>query len=206
VSRWLPASVAVLAVLLVVQDAHGAGRHHGKCSARGSQTVFQDSRTRVFTRTSRDDADVQRTVACVLADGRRFKLAQDGVDLTHTERVSRLSTVGRWLGYAVTYGEHTGVDTGSACALNLRTGKRRCGDGPPVLGIGVSRAGSLAWLTYQRLDEGDFACCQVNKLDAGAQTAVSLDSGSDIDKDSFAVGGRHIYWTKAGSPQSATMP
>ena len=205
-SRWLLVSVALLAGLLIVQNAHAAGKHHGKCSAPGSHTVFQDSRTRVFTRTSADDPDVQRTVACRLADGRRFKLAEDGGGESHIDRVSNLSAVGRWLGYAVTQEERARVDTGSACALNLRTGKRRCGGNHPMIGVGVSRAGSLAWMTYESLDEGELACCQVYELGAGAEKAVLLDQGPDIEKDSFAVGGHRIYWTKAGAAKSATMP
>ena len=42
------------------------------------------------------------------------------------------------------------------------------------------------------------------KLDAGAARETLLDS--DIDRGSFAVGGRHIYWSKGGQPHTATMP
>ena len=207
VSRWLPASAVLLLVLLVVQDAHGAGRHHGRCFPPRSQTVFRDTRVRVFTRVSDDDPDVARTVACVLADGRRYKLAEDGVDLSHTERVGRVSVVGRWLGYAVTYGEHTSFDRGWPCALSLRTGRRRCGGGLPVLGMGISRAGSLAWLTFEGVSSGgDPYCCEVYEWDAGAEDPVTLDQGPDINRDSFAVGGRFVYWTDAGEPRSAMMP
>jgi hypothetical protein len=45
----------------------------------------------------------------------------------------------------------------------------------------------------------------VHKLDAGAAGAVVLDSGREIDRHSFAQGGRYVYWTKAGAPRSAAL-
>ena len=89
--------------------------------------------------------------------------------------------------------------------INLRIGFRsqRCPSRAYEFdGFGLTRAGSL------RLVETDATCCFVYKLDAGAPyvESVLLDSGADIDPTSFAVGGKHIYWTKAGAPQSATMP
>jgi hypothetical protein len=204
VSRWLPASIALLLVLLVVQEAHSTSRAPASCSATGSQTVYDDAEVRVFTRWL--NGDIERTVACSHLTGRRVRLAQNSSDES-SEAVSHLSARGRWLGYAVEEGFKEGIDTGRACIANLKTGKRRCTHGLPVLGLEATRAGSYAWLAYSGLDpQTDPVCCTVFERDAGASDAVVLDSGPDIEKDSFAVGGHHIYWTKAREPRSAAMP
>ncbi|MEA2307882.1 MAG: hypothetical protein QOI65_168, partial [Thermoleophilaceae bacterium] len=201
-SRWLPASVALLLVLLVAQDANSTSRPPARCSATGSQTLYDDQEVRVFTREITETEG--RTVACSHINGRRTKLAQDSFDL-YNEYVDHISAPGRWLGYSVLrgYKEHSG---GRACILRLKTGKRRCKPALPVLGLGATRVGSLAWLTYDGVDfDGEPIGRAVYKWDVGAEDAVKLDSGDDIDPDSFAVGGQRIYWTKAGEPKSATM-
>jgi hypothetical protein len=107
----------------------------------------------------------------------------------------------------VATGGASGEPSGRACVLRLRKGKPRCSLGLVVLGLGATRAGSVAWITADGVyPTEDPICCAVYKRDAGSEDAVKLDSGADIDRSSFAVGGRHIYWTKAGTPQSATMP
>ena len=88
--------------------------------------------------------------------------------------------------------------------VNLRTGAKRCNDvDVNVHGLGLTRAGSLAWLDFP---DPPVSATVVRKLEAGGHDPVILDSGADIDRTSFAVGGNHIYWTKAGAPRSATMP
>ncbi|MEA2352479.1 MAG: hypothetical protein QOJ14_893 [Thermoleophilaceae bacterium] len=202
-SRWLPASVALLLVLLVAQNADSTTRPPARCSATGSQTLYDDAEVRVFTREVTDY--VERTVACSHLNGHRTKIAQDAGDSVNAY-VEHITAPGGWLGYSVHIdGESTG--TGKACVLRIRTGKRRCTRGLQVLGLGATRAGSVAWLAYEGVDSGGGTfCCQVYKRDAGAEDAVTLDQGPNINRDSFAVGGGHIYWMDAGQPRSATMP
>lgn len=202
-SRWLPVSVALLVALLIAQDAHAARGHHGPCHSQFSTTVFQNRYVRVFDRSDFDRGD--RTVACIRATGKRVVLAVSS-DAAN-EWIMHVSCVGTRLGYAFEHGERDLPDTGKACTLNVKTAKRRCAGRFPVLGMGITPAGSMAWLTYDGLDsEGGLVCCVVSKLDAAADESLNLDSGADIETDSFAVGGHRIYWTKAGQAKSAAMP
>ena len=44
----------------------------------------------------------------------------------------------------------------------------------------------------------------VRKSDASGRNQL-LDSGPDIDPSSLAVSASIVYWTKAGTPRSATL-
>lgn len=169
------------------------------CAVAKSKTLFENPRARVFTRTYGADLSV-RTQVCRKSDGRHFGLAQD-VPASSTARVSLIDMRGGWLSYTVTKGTSS-TTTGDACRFNVPKGKRRCESGLPVHGIGVTAAGTLAWLA----DSGPDACCTVYRLDAGAKDPVTLDSGSDIDATSFATAPHRAYWLKGGEPRSAPLP
>ena len=194
------AAAALLAGAALALAAGSPAAQPRSCTVPGSRTVYANTEVRVFTRVDPSDFTT-RTVACRKLDGARFKLAQDRRDYTQ-EKVEHFSRAGRRLGYAVLVNGRSAT-TGRACALNLDSGRRRCAGTLLVRGIGITPAGSIAWLADVGMDE---RCCTVRKLDAGATQQVELDFGFDIDRASFAVGGTHIYWTKAGQPKSATMP
>jgi hypothetical protein len=156
---------------------------------------------RVYSEGSHADF-THRTFACVRATGRRVRLVRD--QEYAVQDVGHLDAAGRWLGHSV----HTSTkefDSDVACRLDLRTGEHMCSSSGPVRDLGITPSGSLAWIAEDPLD-GYHSCCGVYALRAGEQKQVQLDDGPDIDRDSLAVARHVAYWTKAGEPQSATMP
>ena len=175
-----------------------------RCAVAHSRTLFENTRARVFTRTYGPDHDV-RTQVCLKSDGRHVGLAQDVRD-TSRRRVRLISGVGGWLAYAVTQADKGRTSTGEACRFKIATGQRHCSGGLVVHGVGVTRAGTLAWLADSGVDpSGEPFCCEVYRLDAGTRGPDELDSGPDIEPDSFAVAAHRAYWTKAGDPHSAAL-
>jgi hypothetical protein len=196
-------TVAVLAGAAWSQAANRG--HRSPCSLSGSFTLYQDTRLRVYEKYF-DGGERQETYACLNAANKRRKLAEFD-DLFGGESVDVIRVRAPWIAYSLLGGSKGGGTWGYACVLNLRSGQRWCEptDDYAVLGLGLTRAGSFAWMD-SRYDATPGHSLSVHKLDAERHQAVRLDTGHDIDPDSFAVGGHHIYWTKAGAPQSATMP
>ncbi|HKP89627.1 MAG TPA: hypothetical protein VJT75_06590 [Thermoleophilaceae bacterium] len=192
-----------LVALAAVAPAHAA-KHGKRCAVAGSKTLFANQKVRVFTRTYGPDR-LQRTQVCRMSDGRHFGLAQDVSDSSRSG-VGLIGIAGDWMSYAV--GQSTKeTTTGSACRFRVSAGSRHCAGGLDVHGVGVTGAGTLAWLADSGVDSsGTHSCCTVFRLDRGKRQPVELDHGLDIDRTSFAIGGHWAYWTKAGEPRSAPLP
>jgi hypothetical protein len=196
------AAAGALAILAFAWSVASPAAQHLSCAVSRSTTIYATADVRVFTKVDPGDLTT-RTVACRRSDGARFRLAHDRPELEVAERVEHFFRAGRRLGYAVVENGRSAT-SGRACALNLDNGRRRCARTLLVRGLGITAAGSIAWLADVGQDD---LCCAVSKLDAGARgDPEQLDSGFDIDRTSFAVGGAHVYWVKAGQVQSATMP
>ena len=200
--RWLVAVLAIAVLGVGAAAALGTSKAPAPCRG-GSGTLYDDHEVRVFTRELPDGRT--RTVACSRLNGHRSRLAQDQSD-TLLRYVAHISAPGRWLGFSrVTY--DSGGSGAAACIVRIRDGKHHCTPNAGVLGLGATRAGSLAWLALDGYDpDGNGICCTVFKRDAGTNHVTKLDSGADIERDSFAVAGHRAYWTKAGQPQSAQLP
>jgi hypothetical protein len=193
----------LLALGVGVLTAQGTSKALAPCGAGGPGTIYDDHEVRVFEK--EQGAEV-RTVVCSHINGHRYRIAHYPVDGL-SRAVDIVSAPGRYLGYSVLLAGNGGSLTGKACVLRLKDGERSCTSGQQVLGLGATRKGSLAWLAYDRLDEENgLVCCAVYEREWEAAKAAKLDSGPDIEKGTFAVGGNRIYWTKAGEPKSATMP
>jgi hypothetical protein len=92
-------------------------------------------------------------------------------------------------------------------AIDLRTWRRSDSGSEytPTRRIGLTSNGSLAWLDYYG-DSARPVPYSVHALTAGAEEPVLLDSGSDIDPTSLAVGRGRVYWIKAGAARTAPLP
>ena len=193
----------VLAGLAVAVGSTGMGQaspdpDKPPCSSRGSKTIYRSTKVRLYEKTSRHGLAYD-IYGCLLATSRRVLLVgcEDADALC--DDLGRFSVRAPWIAYVLEASYHGGTVESHVCVLNLRTASERCRyGGEQTAGVGVTRAGSMAWM--------DGYCCLVYKLDAGARRQVLLDYGEEIDATSFAVGGRHVYWTKSGTPRSATMP
>lgn len=93
--------------------------------------------------------------------------------------------------------------TGGIRVRNLRTRVVRSSPIPVGAGaatqIVVSPGGAAAWTRLVKT-----SAVEVRALGSGGERL--LDSGTDVDAKSLALGGSTIYWTKAGTAQSAPLP
>jgi hypothetical protein len=221
-TRRLLFSVALLAGVVIVaggswtkaelRPRHPA--HKAPCSLRGSKTIYRDTAVRVYSRAyeTPDGSSAEDIFACMFRVNKRRVLAKsrgDCVQDLYTE-----SARPPWIAYGRDGACKADAGNSHACIHNLRTGVKRCVDVagfPPqeypspgyVVRIGLTRMGSVAWI---QKSTDRFPPYTVGKLDAKATRPVALDADAGIDPHSFAVGGRYIYWTRDGAPQSATMP
>jgi hypothetical protein len=69
-----------------------------------------------------------------------------------------------------------------------------------VVGLVVKSDGSAAWMIATDAEDGSYQVHVVDKT--GSRT---LATGGDISPGSLALAGSTLYWTQAGSPQSATL-
>jgi hypothetical protein len=193
----------LLALGVGVLSAQGTSKALAPCDAGGPGTIYDDHEVRVFEK--EQEADV-RSVICSHINGHRYRVAHYSLDGL-SRSIDIVSAPGRWVGYSVLKVEADAALSGKACVLRLKDGERHCTSGLQVLSLDATRKGSVAWLAYDRRDPvNGLICCAVYEREQDADKAVKLDSGPDIEKSSFAVGGTRIYWTKAGQPKSATMP
>jgi YD repeat-containing protein len=70
-----------------------------------------------------------------------------------------------------------------------------------VTDIDVNRQGRIAWISRDRRAPEEI---QVQTESATEEPTV-LDSGPDIGRNSLAISGTTLYWTKAGAPQAAEL-
>jgi len=187
------------AALLTGATPTGSDRYRRPCTWLGSKTIYRDHAVRVFTRYVRR-YDETRTYACLYASNQRRRIAVcplDSVDALCAE-ISVSVAKSPWIGYS-SFVSSKGYRQDHACVLNLRSGRGRCEEAHTLIGLGITRAGSLAWV-----DEGR-GRWTINAAAADAARPVVLDSGPEVDSSSFAVGGRHVYWTHDGEPRMATL-
>jgi len=189
------------------QAAHRAHKHRQKppqCSLGGSKTLYRDSDVRVYSKYYRAFEE-RDTYACMFAVNKRLRIATNVID--EREKVHHLVLALPYIAYWNIQPKQPNSPYSFVSTLNLRTGVRRGTVAyDAVAAVGVTHRGSVAWMDSEPPGTSPpYDTYYVRKVDAGGNQ-VDLDSGKDIDPTSFAVGGRYIYWTKAGAPQSATMP
>lgn len=94
---------------------------------------------------------------------------------------------------------------GGVYVVEVRSGVRRGAANASGTGIArdleVTRAGAIAWTRAPASGAPDPG--ELRKLDADGE--VVLDAGSDLDKESLAVSGSTLYWTRGGAPRSAQL-
>jgi hypothetical protein len=201
--------ILVLIVLLTGTNALGEPRAVGNrpnCARKGSKTIYASPRVRVYE--IYRDYNAHR-FACLRATNRRFDLGStsDGYSSSFDEFEER----GPWLGFLGGWSTKYDSEGMDVAALNLRTGRGTNSGINQVFNIvhawGLTRRGSIAWVQSSDPEYGtsDPTVNSVYARAVGAKTRL-LDSGPDIERASLAVGGKHVYWVKAGQVQSAVLP
>ena len=183
-----------LAVLLLPSGAFASARSRHRCATRGT-TVTANSQVRVYRTGQLDD---RTFTGCVLKTGRSTDIAYEGGGGEHSSGLFF-----RLAGARVAFVDEYCVGGCSyrALTIDLRTRKtiRRSGvhDGYP-LDLQVARSGSFALLVAFEGPEEAIA-----KVEADGMH--NLDYGPGMDEHSLAIGGSHVYWTRAGEVHSAEI-
>jgi hypothetical protein len=199
--RLAVAVALALITALVAAAGAAAGDKPRKCGEPGRGTVVANERLHVYIRGD------GRLIGCSYKTGRRFRLpvAEPGVD-----GYGPWALAGRFVAF-----RHTGacglcVDENSFVYVFDSVSRRERSwrldfydDGvvAAVTDIDVNRQGRVAWIFRNRRAPEDI---QV-QTESATDTPTVLDSGPDIARNSLAISGSTLYWTKAGAPQSAEL-
>jgi hypothetical protein len=210
--------VAALGVLGAPPAAEAKKAPKG-CKARGTKTLLETSRARVFTRRDKDGG--RDVFACLNSNGRKRRLGIRG-DCAVGAAADHIRLAGFFVGYVSTA---CNIDTTNSFVVvrDLRTGRVKWtaegATGPPspdtgdhsskVAGFEMRPNGSAVWIgVFIRDIGGSPTDRQVRKLEPGSPADGALvDSGLRIDGRSLALsssGGTAVpfYWKKDGVVQS----
>jgi hypothetical protein len=209
-TRSLLVAVVALCVGLVPATAEAAKRP--SCYRYGGTTEVQSPKVRIFFKYHEYD-DGARYYGCLRHVGKRVFLDDASTSQTYGSGPDLFRLHGRLVAW-----------TGSACGLEVcslysltvdlqsRKKIRSYAYGPqdvdsyPV-DLQLAPSGSFGLMQAARpnpqLQPGVPYTYSVISVTAEGSTV--LDSGMDIDKSSLAIGGRWLYWTRAGQPRSAEL-
>ena len=216
--------VVVLAVLASVPASPADARQ--RCAASGSKTLEATERARVF-RWQATSPDSYEVYGCLYRRNRRLKL-----DFNQTEddpygpyvEIRLITLAGRHVAWVNDWSERPGRRT-TVNVVDLRSGRKMhswTGGGEQfgyytpgwetdhrhvysTTDLVVKPSGAVAWIAWTRVGEPyrDYEYT-IYKSDATGE-GILLDSGVNLDKDSLALSGSTIYWTKDGRAHSATL-
>ena len=176
------------------------------CKRRHSHTIYQSPEVRLFYVIDANFTEHQ--FACSRDTNRRFSMGVVYED--DSDYIFDFRERGPWLAFLDHWSTKYGNEGMALAALNLRTGRWNTGGerGFNVIhGYGLTRRGSIAWIESSDPEYGgsDAGVYKVHEQVAGHDPVV-LDSGPDVDPESLAVGGRHVYWVRAGAVRTAPIP
>ena len=199
--RARPLLVAVAAAATAcaaVPEVAGADHRHPRCFPRGSDTVAMSARARVYE-TAEDENQNYAVVACALRTGRRVVLGT-GMDIDYTYAVTTVRFT-KWQLAVAWYSSSRYFYSAGLDLVDLRAGTKNgvtsMGWSGSVTDVELKPNGSVAWIQHR---EGTTT---VMKQDASGRH--ELDSGAGVARDSLALSGSWLYWTKDGQPRVATL-
>lgn len=181
------------------------------CSLSGSKTLLSTRDARVFYRTK---SGTTTEYACLFARKRRFELGSgDSEPGGSGDTVSLEALSGSYIAYVLGhFDDSTRYDPtfkgfpSTVVAINLSTGAQlrfpAVAARPPASSVSdlvLGKNGSFAWI-----GTGGGAA-EVHRLKAGDAADTLLDSGTDVEAGSLALGRATLYWTKGGRPFSAPL-
>ena len=202
--------VAALVLIVLLPGAVSAPAERGNlgnrpgCARDGSHTIYASPRVRVY---SVDRSGGEQRFACLRWVNRRFAIGS-----VHGDRASTLCCFEErhnWLGFVDESGTRSVAEHVRGLAVNLRTGMTNSSSDlfHDAWRSGLTRKGTLAWIEKPEPWAGHpgSPVKSVYVRAVGAEPRL-LDSGADIGLMSLAVGGKHVYWTKAGLARTAVIP
>src|SRR4051812_6625078 len=199
-----PAAVlGLLAVAALAATAASPAAAATKACSTGGKTLLASADARVYSLAKAEDDPVY---ACYGKVGKKFKLATFR-NCSDSSSFVKGVLAGPFLAY-VTSSCGLSEDRQTLVVRDLRTGKvTKTSDATDDSGLDtrfpglvVTAKGSVAWIG-QNVTQATIT--QVFKWDAGGKG--KLDSGTDIDAASLALGGKTLYWLKGSTAKSSTL-
>src|SRR5437899_2515058 len=200
---------ATLAVAAPAAIARKKRHRPAPCSLSGSKTLLATRDARVFYRTKSGTAT---EYACMFLRNKRFPLATGDSEPGGSGQTASLETLaGSYVAFVLgrfddsqRYNPDFKGFPESVVGINLSTGAQLSfpavaanPSASSVSDLVLRKNGSFAWI-----GSGGGAT-EVHGFKAGDAADTVLDSGTDIQAGSLALGGGTLYWTKAGRPSSA---
>jgi hypothetical protein len=196
-------------VMVLALAAAAPAQARSTCTPHGSKTIAANVQLRVFT-FKKSGSDTTNLYACRLKNRRRFLLASAQELGGSGTSVNLVRVVGRFVAWdsqpfddSQRYNPSFQGFPSSVNALDTGSGQRRttpATTGSPatssVTALVLQPSGAFAWI-------GSAATLEVHRYDAAGDTMI--DSGADIDPASLAAGRTRLYWTRAGTPHTATF-
>jgi hypothetical protein len=208
----LGATVAVVALCALALAAPANAAKRPSCSRFGGTTEAQNSKVRVFYKWFQGGLPEERLYyGCLRRTGKRKYLTDAYSYQTGSAGPGPFHLHGALVAWAEDVCGSEDCDPG-AFTVDLRSRKlirsywdsrRNVYSG--ILDLQLAPSGSLGLMqgNTSDLQGGGPYTYDVISVTAGGPTV--LDSGADIDETSLAMGGRWLYWTRAGQPHSAQL-
>jgi hypothetical protein len=206
-SRRIMPGVLAVAALLMSSSPAAAGTSDDRCSRKGSRTIQATEAARVYLEKGRFFGCLNRTGKRVLlgADGRRCRDFCSGV--------TSVLLTGRFVAVVRITSSRSSIATSVALAdLRTRRSRELWFSGSPeaqtyarVESLTANSAGTVAWISSAETPGagGQAKTFEVH-LSTGGSDRV-LESGTAIEPDSLALGGRHLFWFSNGQVQTAPV-
>ena len=196
--------VALAVALAGVPATASAAKKRRTCTPKGSSTVVQNARVRVYRK--RRGPDVIYVCAFKTRRSARLPSNEPGVD-----GYGPFALSGKYVAFG--YYPSCGVCVDEGNFLWVYDAVRRRGrfvrlddddDGKVtrITDLEVTGRGSVAWISRDMKTPTDVF---VQKSERGSDGPTLLDSGADISRRSLARSGGTLYWTKGGVAQSARL-
>jgi hypothetical protein len=208
-----------LAVLIAALVAAPPAVARDRCSPKGSKTVKQTAKVRVFT-TARKGGS--KYFACLRGSGRPVRIAvtsdvDPSVSLDAIQ-LEQLKVAGTSVAAAVSNFEDIGVEgeeSWSLLVMDLRRGGRSYSASFSTEGryAGFSHVllrpdGAAAWIVdgTPSVDGNATTFDEIDVLGATDERATPVAYAKGIDDKSLAFGGLGVTWTQGGVARSAPIP
>lgn len=190
--------------LLASPATVGAAKKKRTCYPKGSKTLAQNERVRVFRKRRGPDVPY----VCAFQTRRAFKLpsVENGLSA-----YGRFALAGKFVafrfypacGLCVDESNHVEVfDAVRRRGRSIMLDDDDDGKVTRVTDIEVTGRGAVAWISRDLKTPADVF---VQKAERGATTPTLLDSGTGIALRSLARSGSTLYWTKDGAPRSGVL-
>lgn len=195
---------ALVAALSVTGQAASKGGHG--CSPAHSTLLAATTKARVFQTRVMRDTHVRATYGCLESRKRPVRFVVPDFPTGYDQ----IRLAGRFVAY-VAYSDCAAdfCDPNNVIVQDLSNARRSFADGrlsvANVTSLVVRSNGAAAWIQTSFDDNGTSLPGYSVVRAAYGQAPVVLDTGTDIDPGSLALGGSTLYWTKAGAPVSAAL-